>query len=84
MTQGDIESIGALSPIVGNTAWDVWRSYVFLVETQGDFDVKLQRSESIESFEFYSRAEILKMIQEKSIICGMTKAALLEDILAND
>lgn len=84
LTQDDIESIGSLSPIVGNTAWDVGRSYVFIVETKGDFDVKLQRSESIESFEFYSRAEILKMIQEKSIICGLTKAALLEDILAND
>lgn len=84
LTPDDIKSIRELSPIVGNTAWDVWKSYVFLVETKSDFDVILQRSESIESFEFYTREEILKMIQEKSIICGLTKAALLEDILAND
>ena len=84
LTKKNIKSIRTLSPVVGNTAWDVGRSYVFLVEIDGDFEVKLQRSESIESFAFYSRAQILEMLRDNQIICGLTRAALLEDILAYD
>ena len=80
----NIKSIKRLSTIVSNTAWDVNRAFVFLVEINGDFDVSVQRAESIESFAFYSKKEILQMIRENKIVCGYTKAALLEDILAND
>ena len=83
LTPDCIDNIKQLSNIVGNTAWDIGRSYVFLIEISNDFDVKVQTSESIESFDFYSKSEILKLIQENKIICGLTKAALLEDILEN-
>jgi len=84
LDSNNIKSIKSLSTIVPNTAWDVNRAFVFLVEVNGDFDVRVQRAESIESFEFYSKKEILQMIRENKIVCGYTKAALLEDILAND
>ena len=84
LTQKNIKSIRKLSAVVGNTAWDVGRSYVFVIEVDGDFEVKLQKSESIESFAFYSRAQILEMLRDNQIICGLTRAALLEDILAYD
>jgi hypothetical protein len=54
------------------------------VRSKAGFEPKLQIEESISGFEFYSRADILKLIKENKIFCGLTRAALLEVILMYD
>lgn len=79
-----IKSVKQLSKLVSNTAWDVSSTSCFVVRSKAGFEPKLQLEESISSFDFYTRADILKLIKENKIFCGLTRAALLEVILMYD
>jgi len=80
----EILNIRKGSRLVSNTAWDVSNVYVFIVTIDNVAKLKLQQSESIVGFDFYSQKQILEMIQQNQIVCALTRAALLEDILAHD
>ena len=84
LLSSDIVNCTRGSKIIANTAWDVANTQVFIFRVKDDFRVKLQESESIVSFDFYSRKQVLELIKNNQLNCALTRAALLEDILMYD
>lgn len=66
-----------LQKIIPNTAIDVSSMDIVHVKINSQkLKVKLQKEESIASFKFYSKEELVKMIQENKIRCSITLSTI--------
>jgi len=83
LKEKDIIKIEKLGITIGNTAIDVYRHHTFEVTINSKKFTKVEydSKEGIKDFKFFSKKQIKKMIQNKTLICGITQASLLQSII---
>ncbi len=70
-----------LHKFVGNTAWDLFSTQVFVFYVKDSFEPKLEEAEHIVEFKFYSIDEIYKLLNEKKLVCANTQTALFQYLI---